>query len=179
MEEKEVKNQLFRLLSNTTNDLIATQWKGWYLRTSKEAKEAYYFLREFDVVQFHEEVFPYSKSLVITGYEVKGPNAPFAQGIDQALVLLQQGADYAYYVVPRPKRRELDALRKLCENYLRVKVGLILFDEARGTFQTLVKPEENFFPILEEKKRQLMVHLLGRSICGNLSNVPDWCKTRM
>jgi len=103
--EERIRTALYDHLAKT-DDAIVECWKGWVTRTANGKFKKHYFHREFDMAQFHKE--PYLTTLI--GYEIKGcttekkktdykPPA-FAEGIDQAQVLLFQGADLVYLVIP-------------------------------------------------------------------------------
>jgi hypothetical protein len=127
--ESTLKHQLLDYLINYhSSDLIVELWKGWWTKPGDQ-KQQHLFFREFDIARFEKTQYGY---LVLIGYEIKGTqkkgtkvsSPPFGAGLDQALSLLMQGADYSYLVTPEPLDQQTEkALATLCDKF--TKVGLM------------------------------------------------------
>ena len=106
--EEQIQDKLFFeiLPKRYPDSLTVKNWMGWSYRAKGERKEQTRFYREFDVALFERKTQAGIHSLVLTGFEIKGFEQEsgklpaFAEGLDQALVLLHQGADYSYLVHP-------------------------------------------------------------------------------
>lgn len=185
--EERICTALYDHLVATTQDAIVECWKGLTTRTANGKFKKHYFHREFDVAQVHKE--PYA--ITLTGYEVKGctkekkkpgykPPA-FAEGIDQAQVLLLQGADLVYLVTPEPREpQDRDDLRNLCKLYSHV--GLIfpkLFKDSTSAlapshwhFSKILPAPSNFHPATPDRKKELLTSLATHPMCKRC-RVPD------
>jgi hypothetical protein len=110
-----IHEKLFRetLPKTYPDSVIVKNWMGWSHRGSENKKEQRKFWREFDIAIFQRMTIGYSHDVVLTGFEIKGfaqkpPRFPaFAEGLDQAIVLLAQGANFAYLVHPEPDRKSV------------------------------------------------------------------------
>ncbi len=170
-------------------DCFARNWKGWSYRTSKKKREKSFFYREFDIARFHRKKHQYTTELLLYGYEIKGyekvkrkykgesitkyREPTFGLGIDQVLVLLYEGADFAYLVIPEPKKdRDKSNLNDFCEKYAN-NIGLIFATE-QGTFLEFRKAKKNPYFTLDKKKKML-TSLISK---GQVSDIktPLWCK---
>ncbi len=160
--EKNIHDKLWDYLTNLhRDDCFARNWKGWTYRTS-EGRDKSFFYREFDIARFHRIKRDHTTELWLHGYEVKGYTKKvetyyepsFGHGIEQALVLLFQGADYAYVVIPEPKDNDYkNDLKEFCEKFAR-NIGLTFFTE-HGTFWDFRKPERNIYATMDRKKKML------------------------
>ncbi len=157
IEEKIQRRYFDYLHENYSKDVLVMNWEGWY---EKATKHPSYLYGEFDIARF-SRVIKDGKvvDLILTGYEVKGVNREWtdkkqegkmvrvqtgwqyprlAKGIDQALVLLMERADYSFLVTPTPEsegeKRDLITLR----NKFVPHIGLI-FADINGGF---TKPDE-------------------------------------
>ena len=178
--EERIRTALYDHLVKTTQDAIVECWKGWITRTANGKFKKHYFHREFDVAQFHTE--PYT--ITLTGYEVKGctkekkktgykPPA-FAEGIDQAQVLLWQGADLVYLVIPEPQEfQDSRDLQDLCKVYSRVGVIFpMVFKEATSAlspsywvFSEILHAPSNIRPATPDRKKEMLTSLATHPMC--------------
>lgn len=185
--EERIRTALYDNLAARPDDAIVECWKGWITRTANGKSKRHYFRREFDVGQFHIE--PYK--ITLTGYEVKGcteekkktgykPPA-FAEGIDQAQVLLFQGADLVYLVTPEPSDpKERQDLQDLCHRYSHI--GLVFpkqFKDSESAsapshweFQKILVAPRNPYPVTPDREKQLLTSLATHPICKR-SRVPE------
>ncbi len=126
-----------------------------------------------------------SSEVLLTGYEVKGFERkterppPFAEGLDQALVLLQ-GADFAYLVHPEPETEEdKRALRELCDRFS-PSVGLIfLHHDLEGLGVLSLLPYRNAvqnYHTHRDRKRSMLSSVITGGLRDEVSNIPLWCK---
>jgi hypothetical protein len=185
--EQQIQDKLFNeiLPKRYPNSVIVKNWLGWSYRGEKDRRQQMRFYREFDLAVFERKVQVSIPSLVLTGFELKGfeeksGKAPaFAEGLDQALVLLEQGADYSYLVHPEPANQDnKKALKDLCDRYAPY-VGLIFvphqlaevspyyspFKEARQNPQS--KPD---------RKKNMLTSLVTWGLRDALSDIPLWCR---
>lgn len=178
--EERIRTALYDHLVTITQDAVVECWKGWTTRTANGNFKKHYFRREFDVAQFHIE--PYTMTL--TGYEVKGctkekkktgykPPA-FAEGIDQAQVLLFQGADFVYLVAPEPSGpQDSRDLQELCKRYSHM--GLIfpkIFKDSMSAlapshwdFPKVLPAPHNFHPAIPDRKKEMLTSLATHPLC--------------
>ena len=148
--EEKIQRRYFRYLhKKCPDDVLVMNWKGWY---EKATNHPSYFYGAFDIAQF-SRVIKHGKvvDLILTGYEVKGVRRIFktkkkagikiqtgwryprlAEGIDQALALLMQRADYSFLITPTPEsegeKRDLISLRNKFVSH----IGLIFANTRRG-----------------------------------------------
>ena len=185
--EKRISTALYDNLVATTNDAIVECWKGWVTRAANGKFRKHYFHREFDIAQFHKE----SSIMTLTGYEVKGctkerkkagykPPA-FAEGVDQAQVLLLQGADIVYLVTPEPRDSQCSRdLQDLCRLYSRVgllypktfKDSTSALSSPNWIFQKILLAPNNFRPATPDRKREMLTSLATHPMCKRC-RVPD------
>jgi hypothetical protein len=188
--EEKIHEKLWDYLSKLyEQDCLAKNWRGWSYRVGKEQREKTFFYREFDIARFHREQLQYTTNLWLYGYEVKGygkiirkskgeskityEEPAFGLGIEQALVLLYQGADFAYLVIPEPKKeRDKNNLQDFCEKYARY-IGLMFLTE-QGTFWEFRKAERNTLATDDRKKKMLTSLISGGQV--NDIKIPVWCK---
>lgn len=188
--EKRIHNKLWHYLTDLhSQNCFAKNWKGWSYRVGKKHREKTFFYREFDIARFHREERRYSTTLQLYGYEIKGyekikrrhkgevrttyKEPAFGLGLEQALILLYQGADFAYLVIPEPeKEREKNNLQDFCKKYARY-IGLIFFNEHEA-FWEFRKAERNPHTTEDRKKKMLTSLISG----GQVSDIriPIWCK---
>ena len=153
-------------------------------------RESHYFSREFDIAIFYRgqrehillrpimEIFEPPYYLTLVGIEVKGltkergkvRHPGFAEGIDQALVLLHQWADFSFLV--KPEENQDDELKTMCDSFA-PQIGLIAVRQD-GTFDVYREPTRNYNTSDEKKKRMLTSLIHG----GYFTNIrtPQWCK---
>lgn len=190
--EDNVRKMLYNsLCENFPNDLVVEKWTGWSFRIGKKRRERHRFLREFDIALFSRgkrefilrrpimEILKPPYYLTLIGIEIKGLTKEkvkmkppgFAEGVDQALVLLHQGADYAYLVTPESKNDK--ELKLFCDNFAS-KIGLILVRKD-GTFEPHRDADRNYSTTSDDLKKKLLTSLISG---GNFSNIriPKWCK---
>ena len=185
--EEKIHDKLWEYLTTLHDEDCCTRnWRGWSYRIGKNQREKTFFYREFDVARFHKEQFQNQTDLLLYGYEVKGyqkalkgrerttayKEPAFGAGIDQALILLYQGADFAYLVIPEPeKETDRSNLRDLCDKYA-YYVGIMFFSGA--TFWEFRKAERNTHTGEDRKKKMLTSLISG----GQVSDIkiPLWCK---
>lgn len=172
-----------------TDDCFARNWKGWSYRVGKKKRKKSFFYREFDIARFHREKNRYTTELLLYGYEIKGyekvkkthkgetrtvyKEPAFGLGIDQTLILLYQGADFSYLVIPEPKKdRDKNNIRDFCDKYADY-VGLIFINE-QVTHWEFRKAKKNPYTT-EDRKKKMLTSLIS---AGQFSDIitPTWCK---
>jgi hypothetical protein len=159
---------------------------GWSYRGPGDKKEQDKFRREFDVAVFQRQTVSGVHNLILTGFEIKGfskkpARAPaFAEGLDQAIVLLGQGADYSYLVHPDPEiEGHKFAMRDLCARFAPL-VGLIFVphDLEKLTFPIpKYKEAGQNFSTTQDMKRKMLASLIAGGLRDEVSEFPSWCKT--
>jgi len=190
--EESVHTKLWDHLTKIhSEDCLVKNWKGWTYRVGKKEREKTFFYREFDIARFHKEQHQYSAEIQLYGYEVKGyerirtrgseegysgekhrPPA-FGLGVDQVLVLLYQGADYAQLVIPEPRNeRDRVDLKEFCDRFAPY-VGVMLLSKD-GYFWPFREPTKNPYATEERKKKMLTSLISG----GQFSDIrmPLWCR---
>jgi hypothetical protein len=184
--EKMIQEKLFReiLPKMYPDSVIVKNWLGWSYRGKDDKKEQTKFWREFDIALFQRETIPRTAQFVVlTGFEIKGfapkslrPPA-FAEGLDQANVLLLQGANYSYLVHPEPEKSgDKHALKELCDNFS-PHVGLIFIPHELEKLTYLTKYREaRDNPSSEERKRKMLASLVTGGLRDEISELPLWCK---
>jgi hypothetical protein len=183
--ESSLRRQLFDYLTKYSDDLVVEMWKGWWIKAGGQ-KQQHPFHREFDIAVFKKTEY----HLTLTGYEIKGTRKrgtqvfppPFGAGLDQALTLLLQGADYSYLVTPGlsdqwTERDFATPLAELCHQF--TMVGLIFpsLDKDRQTvtsWHTRVEAKQNTHT-QEETKKRMLTCLLTSGQNGRI-RVPNWAK---
>jgi hypothetical protein len=188
--EEKVHQKLWDYLTKLHDqDCFARNWKGWSYRVGKEQREKTFFYREFDIARFHREQLQYITNLWLYGYEIKGyekitrkskgesktayEEPAFGLGIEQALVLLYQGADFAYLVIPEPKdEKDKTNLKDFCDKYAHY-VGIMFLME-NGTFWEFRKAETNTNTTKDRKRKMLTSLITGGQVAE--IKVPEWCK---
>ena len=188
--EQELHDKFWVYLTQLySEDCFARNWRGWSYRVGKKKKEKTFLYREFDIARFHREKGQYTTALKLYGYEIKGyekitkkyrgesrttyKEPTFGFGIGQALTLLYQGADFAYLVIPKPKKdKDRSNLADFCEKYANY-IGLIFVTE-QGTFWEFRKAKRNPYATEDRKKKMLTSLISG----GQFSDIktPPWCK---
>jgi len=187
--EEQITKRLFKSLASA-NAVVAQSWRGYGTRVDRNRTERYYFNREFDVAQFVRQttqpIFggPFH-SLSLYGYEVKGYTKDkkgrwirpaYAAGIEQALVLLQQGADWAYLVLPATlsddEFERMKQLFALCDTWCQC-IG-ITFAAIDGTFFPYRHPQQNPHTT-PDKKKTLLLRLISDGYVKEISTA-DWAK---
>ena len=185
-KEDDIHNKLFLeiLPKRYPDSVIAKNWLGWSYR-EQDRKEQTHFYREFDVALFERKTQATIHTLILTGFEVKGfeeksgKPPSFAEGIDQCLVLLYQGADFAYLVYPEPERKEdQKALKELCDKYAPY-VGLIFVPHDLDTFSQYYATYRNSMHnphSRPDRKRHMLSGLVTSGLRDEISQIPSWCK---
>jgi len=180
MTEDVVTKTLYEELCRDRSLLVARKWKGWSIRGTQERAEKQLFDREFDIAVFERGPRRLSSpfyEIGLTGYEIKGCTEkrgapPFMDGLDQALVLLFEHADFAYLVYPDLGEQIRKRMSQLCDRYA-PDVGLS-FLQTNGTFWEFRKPRKNQHTTLDIKRDLLAKFLTS----GNASarRIPDWAR---
>jgi len=187
--ERKLHNKLWDYLTTLhTQDCFARNWKGWSYRVGKKNREKTFFYREFDIARFQREKSQYTTRLRLYGYEIKGyekrtrkykgqprttyKEPAFGLGISQALVLLYQGADFAYLVIPEPEKDKQNDLRDFCDKYSDY-VGVIFATE-QGIFRKFRKAKRNIYAT-EDGKKKMLASLITHPQVSDIK-VPVWCK---
>jgi len=188
MQESVLRHELFdHLVNYHSSDLIVEMWKGWWIKPG-DRKQQYLFFREFDIARFEKTQY---SNLILTGYEVKGMQKertkegtkvsfpPFGAGLDQALALLMQGANYSYLVTPEPSDQRIEkGLATLCDKF--TSVGLI-FPIIGGERQkitgwrTRIDAKQNYSTD-EEQKKHMLTYLMASGQRGRRIHAPSWTK---
>lgn len=184
--EEKIQERFYNHLSSDKSRVVITNWKGWTYRADDvKGGQKTFFHREFDIATFEK----HNHELILTGYEVKGYTKakrkikneeqityeppPFAAGVDQALVLLLEGADYSYLVIPEPKRDvDRDDLKKLCDDFAS-KIGLIFVTES-GSFWTYREAERHYSS--KERKSAMLTSALASGMMGKKRQFTVWAK---
>lgn len=162
------------------------EWKGWPIKTAKGRSEAHLFKRPFDLATFERK----DRTLILTGYEVKGIEKvrkrnrvahrfpSFAEGLDQSLVLLHQGADFAYLVHPEPDDESLKTEMKSFLERFASKVGLIFvtreaIEREEAWVFPFKQPERNYAD--ENEKKRLLTSLLSGGYFKDI-HIVEWAR---
>lgn len=183
--ESEIHGKFFREFLKDSESVIVKNWSGWSYKKGRRHREQTRFYREFDIAVFSRTALPAEMyELKLTGYEVKGwrkghggkmIEPPFGEGIDQALVLLQQGADYAYVIYPEPKNDEYkSALKELCDRYAR-DIGIIFTYNDLSWRYTFREAGRNVHTNTDRKKKLLNSLTTGGNY-SDISELPMWVK---
>jgi hypothetical protein len=173
--------------SRLSERVLVKDWSGWsYKEEGRSIQTKFY--RAFDVAMIErKEISQNYYDLIITGYEAKGytlnkqekwsPPA-FGEGLDQALALLMNGADFAYLVHPEPKRSEdKQALKVLCEQYVKY-LGLMIVSNDLTYSQEIIKPEKNPYSNRDRKRDMLTALAIGGHYDKKFGlTLPSWVKT--
>lgn len=185
--QEQIQNKLFNetLPKRHPDSVIAKNWLGWSYRGERNKRQQTKFYREFDLAVFERKVQVSISSLILTGFELKGfeeksGKAPaFAEGLDQALVLLEQGADYSYLVHPEPSNQDdKKALKELCDRFAPC-VGLFFVHYDLKAFPPYYSPfrEARQNPQSKpDRKRNMLTSLVTWGLRDALSDIPLWCK---
>ena len=101
----------------------------------------------------------------------------FAEGLDQALVLLHQGADYSYVVHPEPKDTSMKTeMKKFFEDFAQ-KIGLVFITPKdvrdKGFIFPYKQAERNYAD--ENEKKRLLTTLLSGGYFRDI-NIVDWAR---
>lgn len=178
--EMEIQDKFFNVFLDWhyPNSVRVKNWRGWSLRTDRNHSHKSPFYREFDLAVFYKDA---TEQLLCEGFEVKGytntkdgkPVEPeWGEGLDQALALLFQSADYAYLIYPEPQRIEdKKDLKTLCDNFAPC-VGLIYVPNDLASYSLYRTPQRNYHTTVDIKKKKLASLIAS----GNLSDikVPLW-----
>jgi len=165
--------------------VVVEEWRGWPIKTAKRRSEAHFFRRPFDLAAFERS----DRTLILTGYEVKGVDKvrkkrgitlrypSFAEGLDQALVLLHQGADYSYVVHPEPEDESMKTeMKRFFEIFAR-QAGLIFVTpkdvQGKGFMIPYKQAERNYAD--ENEKKRLLTTLLSGGYFRDI-HIVDWAK---
>jgi hypothetical protein len=180
--EDHIRNLLFKRFSGSS-DLVVAKWRGWTIYGTGGIGESVLLRREFDIAKFERTSRPYiSPTITLTGYEVKGVTATgkakgrfpsFAEGLDQTIVHLYEGADYSYLVWPEPDDKTKQDLKSLLDNHSPA-IGLIFVRVDDSLWEYRHPPTKNPRTSDEIKKRMLTSLLSGGQYSE--SHVPEWAK---
>ncbi len=181
--EGQIQDKFFRdFLRN--NAVRVKNWTGWSYKKGRTHREVTPFYREFDLAEFYLD----TTGLVLAGYEVKGyrkttkkgkegtklPPA-FGDGIDQALTLLKQGADFASVIYPEPKKQEdKEALKELCDHFA-ANIGIVYVRNDLTSSYAFRPPVQNFHTNIDRKKKMLSSLMTGGTF-SDISDFPPWAK---
>lgn len=188
LSEDRIRDALFESLKGT-DKVAVKEWKGWPIKTAKGRSESHFFRRSFDIATFERE----DRSLILTGYEVKGVvkerrkkkaeeeagyrYPSFAEGLDQALVLLYQGADYSYLVHPEPEEDSMKTEMKIFIERFARPIGLVFVNsqdvQKGGYFLRYRQAERNYAE--ENEKKRLLTSLLSGGYFTDI-HITDWSK---
>ena len=156
-------------------------WTGWSYRKGRSHKERTQFYREFDIAIFSKAS---SYDLELTGYEIKGWRKDrkgkmfepaFGDGLDQALVLLQEGADFAYVVYPEPtNQRNKTDLKELCDRYAS-HIGII-FVANDLSYHTKFREAQRNNHTTRDRKKNMLTSLTTGGNFSDISELPVWVK---
>lgn len=179
MTEDFIAKTLYGKLCSDKDLLVARQWKGWTIRGAQERAEKQLFDREFDIAVFKRgprRSFSPFYEIELTGYEIKGhrKGSPpsFMEGLDQAIMLLEQFADFAYLVYPDLGEEARNRMKRVCDRYAQ-HVGIMLL-RTNGDFWKFREPQKNQSTTLDIKR-----DLLARFVTSGHASarrVPDWAK---
>jgi len=182
--EEQIQDKFFSEFLARRSSVRAKNWTGWSLRKGRDHSEVTNFYREFDLAEFYVD----GTSLVLAGYEVKGwkkttkrdksqkmIEPAFGDGIDQALALLQNGADFASVIYPEPaKTEDKAALKELCDHYAR-NVGIIYVQNDLKSYFNFRLPTRNPYATMDRKKKMLSSLMTGGNL-SDISDLPSWAK---
>jgi len=176
--EDKSKVALYDYLCRDPNIVVVKEWRGWTIR-GKEKREKIFFRREFDLATFSKD----QSGLTLHGFEVKGYTkleegkgygpSPFGAGLDQAAVLLDQGADNSFLVLNEPDRQTKEDLKRVCEHYFPY-VGLIYLSKDAVFWRARNPGMKNPYTNNDKKRKILQSLIVG----GQRSDIrmTDWCE---
>jgi len=182
--EARIRKALFDSLKGSDR-VVVEEWRGWPIKTAKGRSEEHLFRRPFDLATFERK----DRTLILTGYEVKGVDKvrkkagvsyrypSFGEGLDQALVLLHQGADFSYLVHPEPKEDNVKAEMKSFLERFASPIGLIFVTsealQKQGYLFPYKQAERNYAD--ENEKRRLLTSLLSGGYFREI-HIVDWAR---
>lgn len=183
--EAKIQDKFFQEFLRDRDSIRVKDWSGWSYKRGRSHTDQTRFYREFDVAVFSRKILPYGGyDLKLTGYEVKGwkkdssgkmREPPFGEGLDQALALLQQGADFAYVIYPEPRKKEdKSALKELCERYAS-NIGIIYVQNDLSWFLKHREAKQNHYVNTDRRKRMLTSLTTGGNF-SDISELPLWAK---
>lgn len=162
--ESQIVHYYLDILRGNLDAVVVKDWSGW---SHKEAghSEQTNFYRTFDIAMIERELIPGEMNdLTITGFEAKGFSKdnkgrlippPFGEGLDQALSLLMNGADFSYIIHPEPKRDDdKDDLKVLCDRYCPL-IGIIIVSNDLKSHQTIRQAQTNPYSSRDRKRDML------------------------
>jgi hypothetical protein len=164
--------------------VIAKNWLGWSYRGEGDRRQQTKFYREFDLAVFERKLQATIPTLVLTGFELKGfeeksgKGPAFAEGLDQALVLLQQGVDFSYLIHPEPlDQDDKKTLKDLCDRYA-PHVGLIFVPHQLSELSPYYSPfrEARQNPQSRpDRKKNMLTSQVTWGLRDAISEIPLWC----
>ena len=184
-QESQIQDKFFREFLKDRDSIRVKNWSGWSYKKGRKHKERTRFYREFDIAKFARKSLPYgSYDLKLTGYEVKGCRKdrrekmlepPFGEGLDQALALLQQGADFSYVIYPEPTNVEIkSALKEMCDRYA-PNIGIIYVNRDLSWYQTYREAKQNI-NVNRDRTRDMLTSLITGGNYSEISELPLWAK---
>jgi len=183
LSEVRIRRALFDSIREY-DKVVVEEWRGWPIKIAKGRSEAHLFRRSFDVAAFERT----DRTLILTGYEVKGVvrvrkkgtdyrYPSFAEGLDQALVLLHQGADYSYLVHPEPEDKNMKTEMKEFLEGFAGQIGLIFLTpkdvQDKGFISPYKQAKRNYAD--ENMKKRLLTTLLSGGYFRDI-HIVDWAK---
>jgi hypothetical protein len=182
--EKQIQDKFFHDFLARRSSVRVKNWTGWSYRKGRTHSEVSLFYREFDLAQFHID----GTGLVLSGYEVKGwrkvsikgkeakmVEPAFGDGLDQALALLEQGADFASVIYPEPKKQEdKEVLKRLCDHFA-PNIGIIYVQNDLTSFYDFRPPQHNLYTNIDRKKKMLSSLMTGGTF-SDISELRPWAK---
>lgn len=181
--EDEIADTFFKYLNKEWKDSFVVQnWLGWSYNEDGGRRGQKRFVREFDLACFIKDEMG---NLFLFGFEVKGwgktsrgtmIEPSFAAGLNQALVLLQLGADFSYLVYPDLANREdKDALRELCERFA-PNIGTY-FVENNLSSVNIFRAPNSYNPYSTAKWKAIMLsYLIASGHYTRTGPLPDWAR---
>jgi hypothetical protein len=174
--EGDIQNKLFNtfLINERKDSLLVKDWAGWSIRLDREHRAERFLTREFDIAWFFKE----AGHLSLAGIEVKGWRSdvtgkmhrpPFGEGLDQALALLQMGADYAYVAYPEPAD---DELKEMCDHFA-PNVGVYYVKNDLSSAYVFRDAQVNPHTTIAWK-RIMLASLVAAGVWNEMSPMPDW-----
>jgi hypothetical protein len=193
--EDEIRRRLYEtLLGSSPSNLIVEKWSGYSVKTGSQ-RQRQFLEREIDIGMFSLQAQqPFTQLFTLGGmphkilfntYEVKGYTQTkqgkwippsLGEGLDQALVHLNQNSDFSTLVYPdMPEVGK--KLADICTNFA-PRVGVLFMTREGGYISHKNPTEAPLSGVAEQRKRKMLSMLITG---GNYSRIyqPEWAKKHL
>lgn len=195
--EEDIQRRYYNLLKDQYHDdALVMNWDGFWEKIgqiNKKQDSLHFgprkspFYSEFDIARFHRVLLNGKYRLELYGYEIKGVTRDqlkkerwryprVTSGLDQALTLHFQEADYSYLVTPRPEKEDHEKFLLDFRKKFTPKVGII-FAEIKGSFTEMISASR--FRTNRTKKEDNLIRLIvNGAYKKNSLYAHEWCRDR-